>query len=254
MNTIIVIPARYDSTRFPGKPLAMIGNKSMLQHVYERACNARASKIIIATDDARIEAAAKAFGADVCMTSPDHQSGTERIAEVVEKYGILDHTIVINLQGDEPFIPPTMLNQVADLLQLHPDCGMSTLCHRIETRDEIFNPHTVKVVMDKDGYALTFSRAPIPWNRHVFDDISDGSYFSGDYFRHIGLYAYTAGFLKQYIQMEPCEIEKIEGLEQLRVLWHGEKIRVGITDDTMGIGIDTPEDLELANTWYSHNG
>lgn len=243
MKYSIIIPARFASTRFRGKPLALLGDKPVLQHVYERACESQAERVIIATDDHRIEAAAVAIGAEVCVTSPDHDSGTERLAEVIRRYQMADDEIIVNVQGDEPFMPVECIDQVAELLSEDSQCGMSTLCHVISTKEEIENPHFVKVVMDEQGYAMYFSRAPIPWDR----DGEEHGLHESLYYRHIGLYAYTAGFLRQYIEMQPCGLEKIEALEQLRVLWHGEKIRVGITDYETGMGIDTPEDLERAN-------
>lgn len=243
MKYSIIIPARFASTRFPGKPLALLGEKPLLQHVYERACESQAGRVIIATDDGRIEAAAVAMEAEVCMTSPDHDCGTERLAEVVKRYQIADDEIIVNLQGDEPFMPVECIDQVASLLREDTQSGMSTLCHVINSKEEIENPNIVKVIMDQQGYAIYFSRAPVPWDRNGEEHGLPESL----YYRHIGLYAYTAGFLRRYIEMQPCGLEKIEALEQLRVLWHGEKIRVGITDYKTGMGIDTPEDLEMAN-------
>jgi len=243
MSYMIVIPARFASTRFPGKPLALLGDKPVLQHVYERASKSNAERVVIATDDDRIEAAAVAMGAEVCMTSPDHVSGTERLAEVVGRYQLADDQVVVNVQGDEPFMPVACMDQVASLLQEHEQCEMSTLCHVIDKKEEIENPHFVKVVMDENGNALYFSRAPIPFDR----DGEEHGIRASLYYRHIGLYAYTAGFLRRYSKMDHCDLEKIEALEQLRVLWHGEKVRVGITEHDTGMGIDTPEDLERAN-------
>lgn len=243
MKYSIIIPARFASTRFPGKPLALLGEKPLLQHVYERACESQAGRVIIATDDGRIEAAAVAMEAEVCMTSPDHDCGTERLAEVVKRYQIADDEIIVNLQGDEPFMPVECIDQVASLLREDTQSGMSTLCHVINSKEEIENPNIVKVIMDQQSYAIYFSRAPVPWDRNS----EEHGLRESLYYRHIGLYAYTAGFLRRYIEMQPCGLEKIEALEQLRVLWHGEKIRVGITDYKTGMGIDTPEDLERAN-------
>ena len=238
MSFIIIIPARYASTRFPGKPLAMLGDKIILQHVYERAIQSGAEQVIVATDDARIASAASGFDATVCMTSADHASGTERLAEVVEQLQISDETVVVNLQADEPFISVDALEQVASLLLQSPDYGMSTLCHAIDEPSEVENPNIVKVVMDSDGAALYFSRAPIPWDRDARG--------ATPYYRHIGLYAYSAKFLREYAEMPPCELEKVEALEQLRVLYHGKKIKLGVNNDKAAIGIDTPEDLKKA--------
>jgi len=238
MNYSIIIPARYASTRFPGKPLAMLREKTILHHVYERAIESSAIQVIIATDDERIRETAEGFGATVCMTSPEHSSGTERLAEVVDQCHIEDESVIVNLQGDEPFITPTSLDQVASLLLQAPDHGMSTLCHVIDDPDEVADPHIVKVVLDAAGDALYFSRAPIPWDRDRHGGMP--------YYRHIGLYAYTAEFLREYITLAPCALEKTEALEQLRVLYYGRKIKVGISEEETAIGIDTPEDLQKA--------
>lgn len=236
----IIIPARYASTRFPGKPLAMLGDKPVLQHVYERATGSAASNVIIATDDERIEKAARRFGADVCMTSSGHDSGTERLAEVVDRREMAGSDVIVNLQGDEPFMPAACLDQVAQLLIDDSQCGMATLGHRLHDRADIDNPNIVKLITDKNGYALYFSRAPVPWNRDAPQSAGQAC------IRHIGLYAYTADFLRRYIKMQPCELESIEALEQLRVLWHGDKIKVAVTGLDTGVGIDSPQDLEKA--------
>ena len=235
MKYTIIIPARYASTRFPGKPLAMLGDKSILQHAHERALESKAEQVIIATDDERIRDAASDFGATVCMTADHHASGTERLAEVVDQYDFEDDRVIVNLQGDEPFIVASTLDQVASLLLEGHEYGMSTLCHVIEDPDEVADPHVVKVVLDDHGDAIYFSRAPIPWDRDRHGGMT--------YYRHIGLYAYTAGFLREYSSLTPCDLEKTEALEQLRVLYHGRKIRVGISYEETAIGIDTPDDL-----------
>lgn len=238
MNYTIVIPARYASTRFPGKPLAMLGDRTILQHVYERAMLSKAEAVIIATDDERIAQTARGFGAEVCMTSDKHSSGTERLAEVMQVYSYYSDKVVVNLQGDEPFISVETIDQVAGLLLQSHGYGMATLCHVIDSPDEISDPHIVKVVLDANHDALYFSRAAIPWDRDQLKCIP--------VYRHIGLYAYTAGFLREYVEWPPCELEKAEALEQLRVLYHGRKIKLGITDKETAIGIDTPEDLVKA--------
>lgn len=239
MNYTIIIPARYASSRFPGKPLAMLGDKIILQHVYERAMESAAEHIIIATDDERISDAASAFGAVVCMTSEHHNSGTERLAEVIEQCNLDDSSVVVNLQGDEPFIAAQTLDQVASLLLQSSGYGMSTLCHVIDDPDEVADPHIVKVVLDANSDALYFSRAPIPWDRDRHGGMT--------YYRHIGLYAYTAAFLREYVAMSACPLERTEALEQLRVLYHGRKIKVGVSDEDTAIGIDTPDDLHKAH-------
>ena len=241
MSFTVVIPARYQSTRLPGKPLADIGGKPMIQWVYEQAKLAGADQVIIATDDQRVEEAVRAFAGEVCMTSPDHQSGTERLAEVVEKMNIADDHIIVNVQGDEPLIPPSIIRQVADNLA-DSVAPMATLGVEISDEAEVFNPNAVKVVTDKDGYALYFSRATIPWDRDNF--AGEEKTISQPLLRHIGIYAYRAGFINTYINWQPSALEKIESLEQLRVLWYGEKIHVDVAKEAPAAGVDTPEDLE----------
>ncbi|PNH89613.1 3-deoxy-manno-octulosonate cytidylyltransferase [Vibrio diazotrophicus] len=245
MSFTVVIPARYQSTRLPGKPLADIGGKPMIQWVYEQSLLAGAERVIIATDDARVEQAVKAFGGTVCMTSPDHQSGTERLAEVVALMGIEDDHIIVNVQGDEPLIPPAIVRQVADNLAAS-NAPMATLAVEIDHESEVFNPNAVKVVTDKDGYALYFSRASIPWDRDNF--ASEDKTIVQPLMRHIGIYAYRAGFINTYINWQPSQLEKIECLEQLRVLWYGEKIHVAVALEAPPAGVDTPEDLELVRS------
>ncbi|ENS4969831.1 3-deoxy-manno-octulosonate cytidylyltransferase [Vibrio fluvialis] len=240
MSFTVVIPARYQSTRLPGKPLADIAGKPMVQWVYEQAMQAGAERVIIATDDARVEQTVLAFGGTVCMTSPDHQSGTERLAEVVKLMGIEDNHIIVNVQGDEPLIPPSIIRQVADNLAAS-QAPMATLAVEISHEDEVFNPNAVKVVTDKDGYALYFSRATIPWDR---DNFAKDKTVVQPLMRHIGIYAYRAGFINTYIQWPASQLEKIECLEQLRVLWYGEKIHVAVALEAPPAGVDTPEDLD----------
>lgn len=233
----VVIPARYASTRLPGKPLRLIGGRPMLQHVYDRARQSGAETVIIATDDPRIELAARAFSASVCMTSPDHSSGTERLGEVVEKMQWYDDEVIVNVQGDEPLIPPLLISQVAADLAGHADATVATLAHAVATAAEAQDPNVVKVVLDRSGYALYFSRAAIPFCRDAQDADAVGL------LRHVGLYAYRAGFLRHYRKLEAAPIEQAEKLEQLRVLWHGMKIYVGRTAQMPGPGVDTEEDL-----------
>ncbi|WP_434998022.1 3-deoxy-manno-octulosonate cytidylyltransferase [Vibrio scophthalmi] len=240
MSFTVVIPARYQSTRLPGKPLADIGGKPMVQWVYEQAVQAGADQVIIATDDERVEQAAKAFGAQVCMTSPNHESGTERLAEVVKLMGIADDHIIVNVQGDEPLIPPSIITQVAENLA-NSQAPMSTLAVEISDEAEVFNPNAVKVLTDKDGYAMYFSRATIPWDR---DNFANNNTIAQPLLRHIGIYAYRAGFINTYINWQPSALEKIECLEQLRVLWYGEKIHVAVAKEAPAAGVDTPEDLQ----------
>jgi 3-deoxy-manno-octulosonate cytidylyltransferase (CMP-KDO synthetase) len=247
----VVIPARYQSTRLPGKPLLEIGGRPMIQHVYERACSSHAAQVIVATDDQRIEDVVKGFGGRVCMTSPDLASGTDRLAAVVEQLEIADDTILVNLQGDEPEMPAILINQVADDMASHADAVMTTLSVPVTDFADVTNPNVVKLVTDAAGYAQYFSRAPIPWHR---DDFSKGYQQPASldlFFRHIGLYAYRAGFLKQFVGWEQAPTERIESLEQLRVLWHGHKIHVSVAKVSPGTGVDTQADLDRVNELFS---
>ena len=243
MGFKVVIPARYASTRLPGKPLLKIAGKPMIQHVYECALNSGAERIIIATEDDRIAQAATSFSAEVCLTSADHQSGSERIAEVCRRYGWSKDTIVVNLQGDEPRMPAALLKQVAVDMEAHPAASVTTLAFPIKSRTALFDPHVVKVVTDSSGYALYFSRAPVPWHRDEF--LHERSLLPADacYLRHIGLYAYRAGFLQQYVEWAPSWLERAESLEQLRVLWYGGRIHVSEALETPGHGVDTADDI-----------
>ncbi|BBG61772.1 3-deoxy-manno-octulosonate cytidylyltransferase [Providencia rustigianii] len=243
----VIIPARYSSTRLPGKPLADIHGKPMVVRVMEQAIKSGASRVIIATDHPDVAKAVIKAGGEACMTNPDHQSGTERLAEVIDTYGFADDEIIVNVQGDEPLIPPEIIRQVAQNLQ-GSKANMGTLAVPIHDAKEAFNPNAVKVVMDKDGYALYFSRATIPWNR---DQFAVSKETIGDTFlRHIGIYAYRAGFIRRYIGWEASPLEKIEMLEQLRVLWYGEKIHVAVAEKAPGAGVDTPEDLEIVRQQF----
>ncbi|HHY0389002.1 TPA: 3-deoxy-manno-octulosonate cytidylyltransferase [Vibrio parahaemolyticus] len=242
MSFTVVIPARYSSSRLPGKPLADIGGKPMVQWVYEQAMQAGADDVIIATDDERVSAAVEKCGGKVCMTSPNHESGTERLAEVVEKMAIPADHIIVNVQGDEPLVPPVIIRQVADNLAAS-DAPMATLAVEIESEDEAFNPNAVKVVADERGYAMYFSRATIPWDRDNF--AKQDKAIVNPLMRHIGIYAYRAGFINTYVNWAPSALEQIECLEQLRVLWYGEKIHVAVAKEAPAAGVDTPEDLEV---------
>ncbi len=248
MSFHVIIPARYASTRLPGKPLLDIGGKPMLQHVCERAEESGAASVTVATDDLRIVEAVEGFGGQVCITGKHHQSGSERLAEAVLRLGLEDDEIVVNLQGDEPLMPAALLTQVAQLLEGDHGAEMATLCTRIQTAEDLFDPNVVKVVMDGQGNALYFSRAPIPWDRDAFatdkTQLPDGVV----HYRHLGLYAYRAGFLRRYVALAPCELEKRESLEQLRVLWHGGRIQVAEAQQLPGPGVDTEADLEKVRT------
>ncbi|WP_205957406.1 3-deoxy-manno-octulosonate cytidylyltransferase [Pantoea stewartii] len=240
MSFIAIIPARYASTRLPGKPLVDIHGKPMVVHVMERARESGASRVIVATDHPEVARAVEAAGGEVCMTRADHHSGTERLAEVIEKYQFADDQIIVNVQGDEPMIPADIVHQVATNLA-QADAGMATLAVPVTDAEEAFNPNAVKVVMDARGYALYFSRATIPWDRERYAQSRDQ--IGDTLLRHIGIYAYRAGFIRRYISWEPCPLEQIELLEQLRVLWYGEKIHVAVAKTIPGVGVDTPEDL-----------
>ena len=241
MSFVVIIPARYASTRLPGKPLVDINGKPMVVHVLERARESGAERIIVATDHLDVARAVEAAGGEVCMTRVDHQSGTERLAEVVEKCGFADDTVIVNVQGDEPAIPPAIIRQLAINLT-KTAAGMATLAVPIHSAEEAFNPNAVKVVRDAEGHALYFSRATIPWDRDRFAQSRDA--IGDTLLRHIGIYGYRAGFIRRYVTWEPSALERIEMLEQLRVLWHGEKIHVDVAEEVPGTGVDTPEDLE----------
>jgi len=238
MRYHVVIPARHASTRLPGKPLLDIAGRPMVWHVYQRAVESRAHRVVVATDDQRVHEAVCAFEGDVCMTADHHQSGTDRIAEVALSMGWGDDELVVNLQGDEPLMPPQLLDKVAETLHAHPDASVATLGVPLAA-DEIFNSNAVKLVTDRDGMALYFSRAAIPWKRGEFEQRREDP---GGMYRHLGLYAYRVGFLRRYVTWEPAPIEQQESLEQLRVLWQGERIAVAIVDSAPPAGVDTEED------------
>ena len=257
MSFKVVIPARYASTRLPGKPLLDIAGKPMIQRVYEQACLSDADDVVIATDDERIEQVALGFGAKVVMTSSAHPSGTDRLEEVVSKLALSDEDIVVNVQGDEPLIPPEVINQVAQNLSKQSEAGIATLCEKISSLEDVFNPNVVKVVYDTAGLANYFSRAPIPWDRATFDSYSNGVDCSkggdssevclpegADYYRHIGIYAYRVEFLHNYVTWSPSMTEATESLEQLRALANGVSIHVAPALITPPPGVDTESDLQ----------
>ncbi|MBU1215275.1 MAG: 3-deoxy-manno-octulosonate cytidylyltransferase [Gammaproteobacteria bacterium] len=241
----VVIPARFASTRLPGKPLLDIGGKPMVIRVAEQAAKSGAQQILIATDHSPIIDAAKANGFDACMTRADHASGTDRIAEVSLQQGWSDETIVVNVQGDEPLIPPQLISAVAQHLHDHSDCAIATACHPIHDEEAMRNPNIVKAVLNKHGNALYFSRAPIPWPRDAYA-LNRPLPNEVGVLRHIGIYAYRAGFLKAYGQLAPAPIEQAESLEQLRALYHGYQIGVTVTPDAPPSGVDTEQDLLTA--------
>lgn len=244
MGFSVIIPARYASTRFPGKPLADIAGKPMVQHVYERACQSEAERVIVATDDDRIADVARSFGAEVCMTKADHPSGTDRLQEVVHSLGFYADDIVVNVQGDEPLIPPRVINQVAHNLKAEPEAGIATLSEPIEDLASLLNPNVVKVVTDARGMAMYFSRAPVPWPRDEFSANQQLMPACYSWQRHIGIYAYRVKMLNEFVRWAPAPIEETECLEQLRAMWNGARIHVEVADELPPAGVDTPEDLE----------
>lgn len=245
MGFSVIIPARFASSRFPGKPLASLQGKPMIQHVYERACQSEADRILVATDDQRIADVASGFGAEVCMTSPDHPSGTDRLQQVVKDQGYYADDIVVNVQGDEPMIPPRIINQVAHNLMAEPEASIATLSEPIEDVASLLNPNVVKVVKDVRGMALYFSRAPIPWPRDSFHADAEKAEMPTEFNwqRHIGIYAYRVKLLNDFVKWPPAPLEETECLEQLRAMWNGARIHVAEADEQPPTGVDTPEDL-----------
>lgn len=238
----VVIPARHGSSRLPGKPLLNIAGKPMIVHVCERALEA-CHDVYVATDDERIRAAVAGLPVTAVMTREDHGSGTERIAEVADRLGWPDDTRVVNLQGDEPLMRPELIRQLADTLAVEASAEMATLATAIEDSADVFDPHAVKVVLDRHGHALYFSRAPIPWHRESFGQTGKTGVADFPWLRHIGIYAYTAGFLRRYVNWPVSRLECVEALEQLRILWQGERIRVLTVASAPHAGVDTEADL-----------
>lgn len=249
MSFVVIIPARLASTRLPNKPLADLGGKPMVVRVAERARASGAARVIVATDHADILAACATHGVEACLTRADHPSGTDRIAEVAQTLGLADDAVVVNLQGDEPLIDPSLLSACA--ARIGADVPMATCAHPLHSAEDAFNPNVVKLSLDKSGRALYFSRATIPWHRDGF--AHDRSTLPEGYvpLRHIGLYAYRNDFLQRYPRLEASPLESIEALEQLRVLWHGYPIAVHVTDQAPHAGVDTPEDLARVQLYYA---
>lgn len=249
MSFKIVIPARYASVRLVGKPLLDIAGKPMVVRVAEKA-KVTGAEVVVATDDVRILDAVKEHGYQAILTRADHVSGTDRIAEVALKMGWAENEIVVNVQGDEPLIESTLIEEVAFNLARHNDAAIATACHLIHDKAMMLNPNTVKVVLDKEGYALYFSRAPIPYPRDAFaanQDLPDAMRI----YRHIGIYAYRTSFLKAYAGLQASPIEQYESLEQLRALWHGYKVSVAVTSHAPAAGVDTEEDLVAMREIFS---
>ena len=239
----VVIPARMASSRLPDKPLADIGGLPMVVRVAQRALQSQASQVVVAADDERIVAACQAHGVQALLTRQDHLSGSDRLAEACQLLGLPDDAVVVNVQGDEPLIPPALINEVARVLRERPDASMSTAAHEIGSLEEFTNPNVVKVVMDARQMALYFSRAPIPWWRDGQSDSGFKDLPNPAPLRHIGIYGYRAGFLSLFPTLKPAPLETMESLEQLRVLWHGHRIAVHVATEAPGPGVDTPEDL-----------
>lgn len=249
MSFKIVIPARYASVRLVGKPLLDIAGKPMVVRVAEKA-KVTGAEVVVATDDVRILDAVKEHGYQAILTRADHVSGTDRIAEVALKMGWAENEIVVNVQGDEPLIESTLIEEVAFNLAQHNDAAIATACHLIHDKAMMLNPNAVKVVLDKEGYALYFSRAPIPYPRDAFaanQDLPDAMLI----YRHIGIYAYRTSFLKAYAGLQASPIEQYESLEQLRALWHGYKVSVAVTSHAPAAGVDTEEDLVAMRELFS---
>lgn len=252
MSFTVVIPARFASTRLPGKPLLDIGGKPMIVRVAEQAAKSAARQVWIATDHHGVASTVVAHGFDSVMTSEQHPSGTDRLAEVARHLQLSDDTIVVNVQGDEPLIDPALIDAVAEQLAQHLHAPMATAAHPLHSADEMFNPNVVKVVLNARQDALYFSRAPIPYARDAFSARRDTLPGGLPVYRHIGIYAYRAGFLHQYSKMAACELETFEALEQLRVLWHGHAISVYLTDKIPAAGVDTQTDLDrVRQVWQT---
>lgn len=256
---IVVIPARHASSRLPAKALADIGGKPMVVRVAEQAARSGARQVLVATDHKAIAEAVRAHGLEALLTSADHPSGTDRIAEVVDQLELPDETIVVNVQGDEPLVPPPLIAQLAAALAERPAAAIATACHPLREETELFNPNIVKVVCDQAGYALYFSRAPIPYAREAFSGrevpaearpLQDGL----PALRHVGIYAYRAAFLRAYTRLAPAPIERYESLEQLRALWHGYRITMVTTEHAPPAGVDTPEDLARVRALFGGAG
>ena len=241
MQFIVVIPARYASSRLPGKPLRDIKGKTMIQRVWQQACKSSAARVVIATDDQRIEEATTAFGAEVCMTRDDHISGTDRLQEVAQTLGLSDDQIIVNVQGDEPLIPPEVIDQVATNLAKSSTAGVATLCEPLSSVVDFVNPNTVKVVSDVTGNALYFSRAPIPFPRDK--SLGSDNSLPEDARRHIGIYAYKVASINRFVDWDMAPLEQLESLEQLRFLHNNVAIHVADACAPVPGGVDTEEDL-----------
>jgi len=251
MKFTVLIPARLASTRLPDKPLADLAGKPMVVRVADRAATSGAQAVVVAADDERIAQACREHGVRCVLTRSDHASGSDRLAEACSHLGLDGDDIVVNVQGDEPLIDPELVRQTARLVGERNDCVMSTAAHAIDDADELRNPNVVKVVLDRQGQALYFSRAPIPWWRDGSTTGRAEPAAEPRPLRHIGIYGYRAGFLRRFPQLEPAALERTEALEQLRVLWHGHRIAVHVADVAPGPGVDTPADLERVRALFA---
>ena len=245
MSFLAVIPARFGSTRLPGKPLLEIAGQPMIQRVYARATSSQAQRVLVATDDQRIADVVRGFGGECVMTASDHPTGTDRLAEVADLLGLSADAIVVNVQGDEPLLPASTIHQVASMLETHPEASIATLCEPIQDESEIDDPNQVKVVRSQSGRALYFSRSRIP---------AHPTQANGTHFRHIGLYAYRAGFLRDFATWRPTPLEQFERLEQLRALEHDRLIQVDVALESIPPGVDTEQDLALMRQHLEQSG
>lgn len=255
MEFRVIIPARLESTRFPKKVLHKIAGKPMIQHVHERALSSGADSVVVATDHPDVVKVVEGFGGEACLTGADHQSGTERLGEAVVALDYDDDMIVVCVQGDEPCVSPRAIKQVAAILDEHATAKMASLCLPITDSQDLFNPHIVKVVLNARQHAVYFSRAPIPWSRDQFLESTDieSVTLNGPFYRHVGLYAYRVGFLRQYTEWDPSPLEVVESLEQLRVLWHGVRIHMGVMTVACPPGVDVPDDVPLIEAYLKKN-
>ncbi|ROZ77150.1 3-deoxy-manno-octulosonate cytidylyltransferase [Ramlibacter sp. WS9] len=253
MGFLVLIPARLASTRLPDKPLADIAGKPMVVRVAERARGSAAERVVVAADSPLIVQACRAHGVEALLTRTDHASGSDRLAEACELLGLADAAVVVNVQGDEPLIDPALIDAVAAALEARSEASMSTAAHAIASFEEFTNPNVVKAVLDAQGFAQYFSRAPIPWWR---DGFAAGSQALPDPapLRHVGIYGYRAGFLRLFPRLSPAPMEQAEALEQLRAMWHGHRIAVHVSDSAPGIGVDTPDDLARVRALWAAAG
>jgi len=251
MGFCVLIPARLASTRLPDKPLADIGGAPMVVRVAQRASLSGATRVVVAADSAAIVEACRAHRVEAVLTGTQHPSGSDRLAEACELLGLVDDEVVVNVQGDEPLIEPALIDAVAAELVTHPDAAMSTAAHEIESAEDFRNPNIVKAVLDANGFAMYFSRAPIPWWRDGFAGGIEALPSATRALRHVGIYGYRAGFLRGYPQLAAAPVEAVEALEQLRALWHGHRIAVHVTATAPGIGVDTPQDLERVRALWA---